>query len=275
MAARSWRSMTDSVSPARALLGSLADGRDRSQAVRHGAGDLAPDGLVGLAVVLAALRVAEDDEAGDAGEHERARLAGERAPLLGSASSARRWPALVTNRRLTASSQMAGGQMTVRDRGHSSAASATASASAIASSRVGGFIFQLPATIGLRITCPPRVASSTSRRSRWFTADRLTPSAAASVSRSASGMRRRIAAVSRSAGDRRASVALALKPSDGRQLPVGGTHRAAEVGLLGVDQPVQPGSHVAADALRLELEHAAVGTRSGRRSAAISSCPLR
>ena len=193
------------------------------------------------------------------GEHQRARLAGERAALLGvhrlrtDARPPGRRP------RATSRSQIVGGQITVvTERRLGRGDLRPPAARAIASSAVGGFIFQLPATTGRRISPPRSLASSTSRRRRWLTADRLTPSAAPSVSRSASGMRRRIAAVSRSAGASAARPPIRLEPIDGRQLAVGGADRARQVRLLGVQQPVQPGSHVAPDPLRLELEHAAV-----------------
>ena len=92
----------------------------------------------------------------------------------------------------TASRKTSGGQTTVRT-GRPRVASATPRASRIASERLAGCIFQLPATSGTRLgaiqSASPcsSAASATSRRRRWFIADRLRPSAEASVSRSASG----------------------------------------------------------------------------------------
>ena len=71
-------------------------------------------------------------------------------------------------------------------------------------------------------------------------------------------MRRRIAAVSRRAGARAASPPSASSRSIAEQLAIGRADRAAEVRLLRVQQPVQPGSHIAPDPMGLELEHAAV-----------------
>ena len=101
-------------------------------------------------------------------------------------------------------------------------------------------------------------ASSTSRRSRWLTADRLTPRAAARVSRSASGMRRRIAAVSPQPPAEGRQAPVPLEARDGRELPFGGAHGPTEVRLLRIQEAVQAGAHVAADTVRLQLEDAAV-----------------
>ncbi len=92
----------------------------------------------------------------------------------------------------TASRKTSGGQTTLRT-GRPWVASATPRASRIAAARLVGFIFQLPATSGTRFAATQpgspssSAASATSRRRRWFMADRLRPSADASVSRSASG----------------------------------------------------------------------------------------
>ena len=139
------------------LLRSLPDRGDRSQAVGHRADDLAPDPLIGLAVVLPALGVAEDDEIGEPGEHQRAGLAREGAALLevhrlGSDGDAAR--SEVPRR---SASQIVGGQMTVVTAGAASAASCTALRKLhAASSRVAGFIFQFPAITRSRISSPGR-----------------------------------------------------------------------------------------------------------------------
>ncbi len=60
--------------------------------------------------------------------------------------------------RATSASQMVGGQITVVTSGAATAATSTVAASESASSRLGGFIFQLPAITGRRINppCPRR-----------------------------------------------------------------------------------------------------------------------
>ena len=73
-------------------------------------------------------------------------------------------------------------------------------------------------------------------------------------------MRRRIAAVSRRAGARAPKSTIGLEPTDRRELAIRSAHRAAEVRLFRVQQPVQPGSHIAPDPMGLELEDAAVRT---------------
>ena len=49
---------------------------------------------------------------------------------------------------------------------------------------------------------------------------------------------------------------IGLQPVDGRKLSVGGADRPTQVGLLGVDEPVETCPDITADALRFELENA-------------------
>ncbi len=155
IAARSWRSMTSAVIARPPLVGALADRRDRPQAMSHRAGDLAADALIGLAVVLAPLRMAEDHERRHAGQHERARLAGERAAFLGMHGLGPDGDAPSRDgaaHRLEPDGRRADHRdhrrRAIRRRRRLPAASSTASC------RVGGFIFQFPATTGVRVTRP-------------------------------------------------------------------------------------------------------------------------
>ena len=166
-AARTWRSMTVSVWPAR-----RSSARSPTAAIGRrpwatALATLRPTPLIGLAVVLAALRVAEDHvRRAIAGEHQRARLAGERAALLAVHR-------LRTDERPPGDGTRDVAQPDRRRADHRGDAAVTRPRRPRPPRRgrsprraVGGFIFQLPATTGRRISRSSGLASSTSRRRR-------------------------------------------------------------------------------------------------------------
>ena len=57
-----------------------------------------------------------------------------------------------------------------------------------------------------------------------------------------------------------------LEPGDGRQLTIRRPHRAGQVGLLGIHEPVETCLDIASDAMRLELQDAAVGADQSQQS---------